>query len=352
VCRSVILSQSSDLSDQHAVAFIAEEEERKANQIPALDDSTDDDSDGIFTEHPAINGAPLGAHKDRESFISPPSIQLRDTDKIRRDVFEVEKKPPEDDRPTLDAVVTGTGKREDPLSWPLQSPEGTNEFLIDGLAGICFPVLLPYGCGDYTHLGRYVTVTEDEAINFYEKYADIDANGKPYYRFASHRIWSFWVMNRRDRHYLLRQSNYYMSTHKFVADMDYEELKANIEQGQSYVKQGISLFTAKLAGTSAFWWQQTENLKSIVSELGCPTIFYTCSMADNFWRHLYRLLPFGSRDPEKLDFNERVPILDENLHIAAWYVFRETFFKINNPFFVFILSTTMHQNFKLLQLEH
>ena len=187
--------------------------------------------------------------------------------------------------------------------------------------------MFPFGCGDFTMKGREVTISDQEAIEFYEQFADLNpVDGSITYRFASHRIWSFWAMNRYRRHKLLQETNYYMSTHPYAKNISYEELRDQVKNkgGNSYIEQGINLAISKIPGTNPAWWQETLDLSAMCLNLDAPLVFYTVTFAElhdpNFHRLLCMLKPDGQKtEGEVVDYKARKRMLNKNLHIGAWY---------------------------------
>lgn len=91
--------------------------------------------------------------------------------------------------------------------------------------------------------------------------------------------------------------------------------------------QGLHRYAANLPGTDGFWYKQTTELQSAMIALGCPTLFYTLSMADLHWPDLLRLLPWPPDlqvdSLAALASKERTRIvqkmINKNAHIVAWY---------------------------------
>jgi len=270
----------------------------------------------------------FGEQVQNETFICSLADQQLQCDRIQKVFQENEskkEKPDNDDFKKRDAVKAQN--LEDLLDWPQQSEQGINEFTTDSMAAMCYVQKFPYSCGDFTKRGRVIKVTDEDALEFYEQFADYNEQTQTInYRFATDMKWSFWAMNRRNRHFLLRQTNFYLSRHPFAHDMTYNELLEEIKRGESSpIQQGINMYSAKLDGSDPMWWQECENLKWAVTNLSCPLLFYTISYPDHYDPTLHKLLPYAKDFVfEESNYKERAKMLNTNLHISAWY-FKERF---------------------------
>jgi hypothetical protein len=129
-------------------------------------------------------------------------------------------------------------------------------------------------------------------------------------------------------HTLLKQTGIYSSNHEKIANFDLDDLRKIASTGKdNQIMQGLHRYAANLPGTDGFWYKQTTELRSAMVALGCPTLFYTLSMADLHWPDLLRLLPWP---PEfQLDSLAELPskersrvvrnMINKNAHLVAWY---------------------------------
>ena len=51
----------------------------------------------------------------------------------------------------------------------------------------------------------------------------------------------------------------------------------------------VSRYVGNIEGTNAYWNRVREELKSIITTVGAPTLFFTLSSADMHWPELHAL---------------------------------------------------------------
>ena len=73
-----------------------------------------------------------------------------------------------------------------------------------------------------------------------------------------------------------------------------------------------------IRSTPAYWKSRMLELMSTTEQVGCPTIFFTLSAADEHWKGLFRLL-MNSNDVQNLSHVERRKIMVDNPLLVAWY---------------------------------
>ena len=66
----------------------------------------------------------------------------------------------------------------------------------------------------------------------------------------------------------------------------------------------MQLFNSNIVGSNAYFYKHCRNLEGLVEAYSCPTIWFTFSVADNFWCDLHRLLG-SSYLPRYSDMNEK-----------------------------------------------
>ncbi len=97
------------------------------------------------------------------------------------------------------------------IDWPIADTKPINEFEYDGLCGMAFPTLFPFGLGDPTKKSRNIAVSETDGFKHLLKYATKNSvNNNFYYPFAKHQRFKFWAYDRIRRHRALDQSNIYL----------------------------------------------------------------------------------------------------------------------------------------------
>jgi hypothetical protein len=164
-------------------------------------------------------------------------------------------------------------------------------------------------------------VSNVQALKHYTKFADINLDGSYYYRFASHQTFAFWMMNMNRRHALLNQTSIYTNQNTEVKNLPFEELQKMVREGKAdKFMHGLHRYAANLPGTEGFWYKQTTELQALVTNLGCPTLFFTLSMADRHWPDLLRHLPWPpGTDILKTTPQQRAKLIKHNSHICSWY---------------------------------
>ena len=91
----------------------------------------------------------------------------------------------------------------------------------------------------------------------------------------------------------MEQTTVYMNKHQNVQDMTYEDFENAARQGKNNkVMAGLHRYAANIPGTDGFWYKHSSELQAAVTSLGCPTLFYTLSMAYLHWPSLLKLLPW------------------------------------------------------------
>lgn len=77
-------------------------------------------------------------------------------------------------------------------------------------------------------------------------------------------------------------------------------------------------YAKNVSGTNAYWNRAKDDLKSIITQLGAPTIFWTLSCADFHWPEFHSLFSING---EMLDSERRKNVIN-NPHLLDW-VFTE-----------------------------
>ena len=260
----------------------------------------DSDNEEVIHDAQDPNGNELGSNDFfKESFFPDSSLNVTEEEK------------------TQNALL---GSKGEPYPWPPPGKTGLNEFETQSLAAFCFPTLFPDGTGDQTNSARPVPVSLKEAMKHYMKYADILPDGTPFYRFAKHPTFSFWIFNMYLRHSLLNQARVYLRQHKWARTMSFEDLLEAAKQKDPAILSGLQCYSARVAGTDGFWFQQTRDLQTMMEQKGAPTVFVTLSCADNYWPDLHRHLPYPrGTNFSTLSRSQKKKMVRENPHLVSWY---------------------------------
>ena len=155
---------------------------------------------------------------------------------------------------------------------------------------MAFPTLFPYGKGDPTKRTRLREVSLTDGFKHLIKYADLSTDGIFTWRFASHPRFP-WVLNMKQRHQLLSQARIYLTQNPEDANLTTEKLRQMVGQMTAkHLMNHVQHYVAKIQGTKQYWHQRYHELKTLITQKGAPTFFFTVSAADNYWPDLHRLV--------------------------------------------------------------
>jgi hypothetical protein len=173
------------------------------------------------------------------------------------------------------------------MEWPAVSEEPISEYdAAERLFCKAFPWLFPGGVGD---------------INDYrEKNVEAKqwASDLLYYqdgRFASDRMWCFFVLNYTTRRRNAGQGKFFVD--KFYKDcpVTLEDLKQKIRDGDTSYIDRISYFSKEVEGSAPYWRAKRAELYTWINHHvaegnGGPQYFITLSCAEYHWPDIQRLL--------------------------------------------------------------
>ena len=198
-----------------------------------------------------------------------------------------------------------------------------NEFRVSHLGALAFPTLFPDGRGDPTDLTTVRDIASSETQSFAMKIAHLlkfseKIDGDWVYRFASHPRFAYWAYNMLFRRRLLAKGNVYVKQHPEDFDLTIEEFNELLSNPSSPTANNmmskIFYYTKEIPGTNSYWCKIRQDLKALVKQEGVPTIFFTLSMAENYWPDLLSLFNCSGEDISEV----RKKIL-ENPHLVDWY---------------------------------
>ena len=206
------------------------------------------------------------------------------------------------------------------FSAPSTENEPLNEYQISHLATMAFPTLFPDGKGDPTNQGLLRDVPLQERIKHLLKFAEI-IEGKWVYRFANHPRFSYWAFNMIQRKRILQQSGIFLKQNPGEAHLTIDELRemASSNSANLFMSK-VSRYVGNIAGTNAYWNRVREELKSIITTVGAPTLFFTFSSADMHWPELHALFK-ASTDCKtgSSTSNVRRQNVINNPHVVDWF---------------------------------
>lgn len=92
----------------------------------------------------------------------------------------------------------------------------------------------------------------------------------------------------------------------------------------SNVMNKIQYYAKNISGTNSYWYQVKQQLKSMLEQVGSPTIFFTLSCAEFHWPEFHAV--FGEVDNDSTDHRKNV---SQYPHILDWFFIQrvESFIK-------------------------
>ena len=201
------------------------------------------------------------------------------------------------------------------MSWPTIEDHPLNEYQTQYLATMAFPTLFPDGKGDPTNQALQRNVPLSERIKHLMKFGG-KIDDKWVYRFANHPRFGYWAFNMIQRMRTLQQTGIFLKQNPGEAHLTIDELREMATSGNSAVFiSKVSRFVANIVGSNAYWHRKKEDLKTIITNVGTPTLFFTFSSADMHWPELHSL--FGENSDNSNDAKRQNVI--NNPHIVDWF---------------------------------
>ena len=164
------------------------------------------------------------------------------------------------------------------INWPQRINEPINEFHEAGYIAKAFPALFPTGAADY-NCGRRVRVTLLDYFRHLLKYQDRRFEADP--RFV------FMAYNTHLRHQSLQTGQMYAPRHPNDDPLTAADIQQMNDQDRAALAHRVLRFGHNIRGTSQYWYNQQQNLISMVQQLGCASVFFTFSAADLNWPDLH-----------------------------------------------------------------
>jgi hypothetical protein len=153
-----------------------------------------------------------------------------------------------------------------------------------------FPTLFPTGKADF-NAPRGQKMSMEEWAAHLMHYEDG--------RFARHPRFRYWALNTIFRHRAKEASRWYAKSHPEDGALSIEEIREMInENNVAGLAQRVSRAAAPIEGSRPFWTTQRRNLNCQIRDLGCPSVFFSCSAADIQWPDLHQHMPGYTGDNE------------------------------------------------------
>jgi len=172
--------------------------------------------------------------------------------------------------------------------WPSVESAHVDEYTTEGYITMAFPTLFPTGEGDYLR-PRPINIKPWEYFKHLIRYKDG--------RFAAHPSFPFYAMNSIARFHAQKSGAYLFKKSVQLKDLSVGDIKHQLQfdDGEQLAKQ-LHRLPEILKGSKAFWKKERKLLRSMISQIGCPTFFFTLSAADLSWPELHALLPLDPHE--------------------------------------------------------
>ena len=178
---------------------------------------------------------------------------------------------------------------------------------------MAFPSLFPQGTAMFKQ-PHFKSIDLDEYALHLVRYHDN--------RFGSHPRFTYYLYNLIMRHRSQSIAAVYIK--KNIEDnfpTTISKLNTRLEQTPSdKLPDQIMRFGASLRGTRSFWHKSKNELTDMISQLGCPTFFFTLSAADTKWPDLHAVMPGTPPTSFAKHQQWRIQNIISNPHLASLYM--------------------------------
>ena len=200
-----------------------------------------------------------------------------------------------------------------------------NEFRTEYLATMSFPTLFPDGIADPTSQATVRNISNNDTESFAQKIKHLirfaeHVNGKWVYRLASHPRFAYWAYNILYRRRIFGQGNFSIKQNPGEANLTTDELRAMLTSNEHpKIMSKLMHYAKNVTDTNAYWNQVKQELKTTITQVGPPTIFWTLSCAEFHWPDFHSL--FSSSDCSSDELRQKVL---NNPHILDWFFTQRT----------------------------
>ena len=151
-------------------------------------------------------------------------------------------------------------------------------------------------------------------------------DGKWHFRFAAHSRFAYWAYNLLLRRRILSTGNMYLKRNpdEIVFSIDHLQEMLNSSSSMNTLMSKLFYFGNNITGTNCYWNKARKDLEAIITQEGCPTIFFTLSMAEYHWPDFLKIFSGHAKSNKEIQ-----NIILNNPHLVDWYTERtEKFIKI------------------------
>lgn len=172
------------------------------------------------------------------------------------------------------------------VDWPFVDQQAINEYTDDDLFPKAFPWLFPGGVGDFNHYRKHKLDVNDW-IKMLLHYEDG--------RFAKDKMWTFYVLNYRDRLKNKAKGSFYVKSFNNEPLKTLQDIADEMNRGNKSWLEKISYFNAQAKGSTGYWRSKRNEVNAWINHHinagnGPPTLFITLSCAEYWWKDINRLL--------------------------------------------------------------
>ncbi|KAK3910147.1 ATP-dependent DNA helicase [Frankliniella fusca] len=197
------------------------------------------------------------------------------------------------------------------LKWPQIHADPVNEFNSNGYIVQAFPVLFPYGLGDYLNLkSKQITAR----VYFQYLMQKIDR------RFSKHKLFPYFALNSILRWEALSLGTLYMKKKPELKRLNIEHVK-DIVKGSMTLPKSVMVYSSSIRGSKAYWMSRTYELEAMVDRFSLPTLFFSLSAADHHWPRQFEILLGDCESITSLTETERRNLLIDNADICSDYFY-------------------------------
>ena len=190
------------------------------------------------------------------------------------------------------------------MQYPAMSSTPIDEFNTSSFIPASFPTLFPYG-KPCIKQDRPLKLTPKAFFKKLIRHKDG--------RFARHPSFRFFALNMIQRWEAVTQGNVFVRKNE-LTDMTIADIKERIRTDQSFLKRVMS-YAATIPGTDSYWFKKSSELRTMIDQIGMPTIFFTLSFADLQDPDIRRILVEETGDSEY----SQARLVNENPLIVNWY---------------------------------
>ena len=174
------------------------------------------------------------------------------------------------------------------LDWPQTSyPDAISEYSNVRIFTNAFPWLFPGGVADFRDMDREADI---DASNW-ARHLLRQSDG----RFQRDKLWCFFAYNYSQRHRNNDDGKYFVNTHIYDPPKSLDELKEQLESGDSSFVSKLIFYSKRVRGSDSFWRAERAKLYTWISHHieagnGPPDLFMTLPCSEYFWPDMLRLL--------------------------------------------------------------